>query len=689
MSRDARYDVLFEPVPIGPVTAKNRFYQVPHCNGMGRTFPSSMARMRGVNAEGGWAVVSSEQIDIHPSSDITPGTEGRLWNDQDIPYHARMCEAVHEHDALALIELCHNGKFAPNLYSREVPLFPTHMPSPGTAPVQARAMDRRDIKNYRRWHLEAVHRAKQAGYDIVCCYAAHNLSLAGQFMLPRYNFRSDEYGGSLENRVRLFRELIEETKEAVGDTMGVVVRFAVDELRGDEGMQWNKEGKEIVEMLAELPDLWDVNVAEWENDSQTSRFSEEGFQEDYVRFVKQVTSKPVVGVGRYTSADRMVSVVNQGVLDLIGAARPSIADPFLPRKIEEGRIEDIRECIGCNICVAWNIMGAPMRCTQNPTKSEEWRKGWHPERIAPKSSDDSVLIVGAGPAGLEAARALAERGYDVTLAEAGDELGGRVTREAALPGLGAWAWVRDYRVYQLQQKENVRLFRSSRMMAKDVRELDASQVAIATGARWRKDGYGRKHQFSVPGSDANHVLTPDDIMDGIAPQGPVLVYDDDHNYLGGVLAEKLRNDGLPVTLVSPESLVSAWTTNTLEQHFIQARLMKKDVSLVLSHRLTAVKEGGVTVTCDYSERERSLEAATVVMITSRLPSDDLYWELADSPDAMEASGIKTVKRIGDCYGPSTIAAAVYEGHRYARELGEAPVNELGFRRELTELSVDW
>ena len=97
MTRDTRYDILFEPIKIGPVTARNRFYQVPHCNGMGRTFPSSMAAMRGVKAEGGWAVVSTEQIDIHPTSDVTPATEGRLWSDQDIPFHARMCDAVHEH----------------------------------------------------------------------------------------------------------------------------------------------------------------------------------------------------------------------------------------------------------------------------------------------------------------------------------------------------------------------------------------------------------------------------------------------------------------------------------------------------------------------------------------------------------------------------------------------------------------
>jgi dimethylamine/trimethylamine dehydrogenase len=357
---------------------------------MGRTFPSSMAAMRGVKAEGGWAVVSTEQIDIHPSSDFTPATECRLWSDRDIPYLARMCDAVHEHGALASAELVHNGKWAGNLYSREVPLFPSHMPVPThNFPLQARAMNKADIRAYRRWHLDAVKRAKKAGFDIICCYAAHNLSLAGMFMLPRYNFRSDEYGGSLENRVRLFREIIEDTKEAVGDTMGVVVRFAVDELRGADGIEAHKEGREIIEMLAELPDLWDVNVAEWHNDSMTSRFADEGYQEHFIEFVKQVTTKPVVAVGRYTTPDRMVSLVNRGVVDMIGAARPSIADPFLPKKIEEGRIEDIRECIGCNICVAWDNMIAPMRCTQNPTKSEEWRRGWHPERIAPRGRPGS------------------------------------------------------------------------------------------------------------------------------------------------------------------------------------------------------------------------------------------------------------------------------------------------------------
>ena len=682
MARAPRYDILFEPVKIGPVTAKNRFFQVPHCNGMGRTFPSSMAAMRGVKAEGGWAVVSTEQIDIHPTSDITGATEGRLWSDQDIPYLARMCDAVHEHGALALIEPTHNGKFAPNNYSREVPLFASHMPVVGNAPVQARAMDKQDIRDYRRWHLNAVKRAKKAGFDIVCCYAAHNLSLAGQFMLPRYNKRADEYGGSLENRIRLFREIIEEAKDAVGDTMGVVARFAVDELRGAEGMEFEKEGREIIEMLAEVPDLWDVNVAEWENDSVTSRFADEGFQEPFISFVKQVTTKPVVAVGRYTSPDRMVSLIKNGVMDMIGAARPSIADPFLPKKIEEGRIEDIRECIGCNICVGWDHLQSPMRCTQNPTKGEEWRKGWHPERIAPKTADESVLIIGAGPAGLEAALAAGRRGYDVTLAEASEDLGGRVARESRLPGLSAWGRVRDYRVYQIQQMANVEVFLGSGLEAAQAMEFGADHIAVATGARWRKDGYGRSHQFPIPGLDGAGVFTPDDVMDGAAISGPVVVYDDDYYYMGGVVAEKLRADGLDVTLVTPDSVVSSWMHQTLEQHRVQAQLMSLGVELVTSHTLAGFGPDGVTVQCAYSGKEKVVSAASMLMVTSRVPVDSLYYDLVN------AGGSAAVSRIGDCHGPATIAAAVYEGHRFARELGTTP-DEIPYRREITELSSDF
>ena len=267
----------------------------------------------------------------------------------------------------------------------------------------------------------------------------------------------------------------------------------------------------------------------------------------------------MVGVGRYTSVDRMVSLVRGGVLDLIGAARPSIADPFLPRKIEEGRIEDIRECIGCNICVAGDFTQSPIRCTQNPTMAEEWRRGWHPERVAPKGSDRAVLVIGGGPAGLEAAQVLGKRGYSVTLAEARRELGGRVLDESRLPGLAAWIRVRDYRRGQLERLPNVQLFLDNRLSAEDVLGLGIPKIVVATGSRWRRDAVGRYHTRPIAIDQEACVLTPDDLMAGRLPGGRrVVIWDDDHYYMGGVLAELCAERGFDTWYVTPASEASTW-----------------------------------------------------------------------------------------------------------------------------------
>lgn len=658
MARDPRYDILFEPIKIGPVVAPNRFYQVPHCNGMGRMFPDSMIDMRGMKAEGGWGIVTTEQCDFHPTGDVQPFTETSMWDDGDVPYLAAMVDAVHEHGSLAGIELVHNGQDSGCLYSREVPIGPEHRPVTWhNHPIQARAMSLSDIRDYRRWHRNAALRARKAGFDMVVVYAGHDGTVPSHFLSRQSNQRSDEYGGSLENRLRLFRELIEETRDAVGDTMAVVVRFAVDEMMGKNGLEWENEGRDAIEMLAELPDMWDVNVGNWENDSMTSRFAPEGYQEEYISFVKSMTSKPVSAVGRYTSPDTMVSAIRRGLVDLIGAARPSIADPFLPNKIKDGRPEDIRECIGCNICAAWNNLSAPSRCTQNPTMGEEWRKGWHPEKIAPKESDSHILIVGAGPAGLEAAHGLGKRGYQVTLAEARSELGGRVIRESRLPGLNEWARVRDYRLGQIQRMANVDMYLESEMNAEQILEFGADKVALATGALWRNDGVGRTIRFPVPGCKA---LTPDDIMDGKRPAtsgGAVTIYDDDHYYMASVIAELLAGEGYRVTLATQGMCVASWTEHTLEQRHIEKRMLSAGIEILARHQLSMVGNGWLELTNNLNG-EVSKREGSVVSVTARLPRDELFEAL---------KGNIPVRRIGDCFGPSIIAAAVYEGHRYARE----------------------
>jgi dimethylamine/trimethylamine dehydrogenase len=688
--RDSRYDILFEPMKIGPVTAKNRFYQVPHCNGGGYRDPSAAAEMRRMKSEGGWGVIFTEQTEMHHTSEITPFIELRLWDDADIPMLAKMAKAMKQYGALAGIQLAYSGINGPNLYTKEVPRGPSALPirTFTNDPVQARAMDKQDIKDLRRWHRNAFIRAKQAGFDLVCLYGAHGFGIIQHFLSTATNQRTDEYGGSLENRSRLMRELIEEGRDAIGDTCGLTLRLSLDEMIGELGFA-NSEVRDMIEMHADLPDLWDLAHGAWEDCSGPSRFKDEGAQEDLVSGIRKLTSKPVVGVGRFTSPDVMVKMIKSGTLDFIGCARPSIADPFLPKKVEEGRIEDIRECIGCNICITGDMTMSISRCTQNPTFMEEWRKGWHPERMQAKGDSESVLIVGAGPAGLEAGRALGLRGYQVAIAEAGTELGGRVARECRLPGLSAWGRVRDYRQYQLSQMSNVDIYFESRLSAEDILAFGFENIAIATGSAWRRDGVARAHVIPMPMDQDMPIYTPDDLMDGDVPTGNIVLFDDDHYYMGGVLAELMAKKGAKVTLVTPSAYVSDWTRNTLEQGAIHRRLVDLGVEIVLNRAVTRIVSGGVETACVYTGAGRGYDADAVVLVTSRQQDDGIWRELQARREEWADNGIRSIKVIGDAEAPGPIAWATYAGHRYARELDEVDIGDaLPFRREITALAAD-
>ena len=657
-----RYRILFEPVRIGPVTAPNRFYQTPHATGMGWRAPKSSAALRGIKAEGGWGVVCTEYCSIHPSSDDFPFGYLSLWDEDDIRALAVTASAIHRHGSLMGVELWHGGFHTNNRLTREPALSPSGQRPKFPGPGSARAMDKSDIRAFLSWQHDAAVRARQAGADIVYVYAGHDY-LPFQFLSPRTNRRNDEYGGSIENRTRLIREMIETTRDAVKGECAVAVRLAVDELHGNGGITHDGEAREIVSILAELPDLWDVNLAgALGNDSKSARFSGEAFQQDYVAFVKSLTAKPVVGVGRFTSPDTMVSQIRNGILDLIGAARPSIADPFLPAKIREGREDEIRECIGCNICRAANNEAVPIRCTQNPTMGEEWRRGWHPERIALKKSDDKILVVGAGPAGLEAALALGQRGHNVILAEASRELGGRLLFESSLPDLGTWIRVRDYREQMLSKLSNVAIYRESRMSAHDITELAPGHVVLAVGSRWRRDGIGVVRETPPDLPPDVPVRTPDNLAGLI---DPVVIYDDDHYFMAGALAEKLKKQGHDVTYVTSLPIVSSWAQMTDEQYLIEQRLVDLGIRILVSHTLAAVQIGHAVFTVALSAVDAAVPIGSLILVTGRQPEGQLFQDLSSTFDMMQ------VTRIGDCLTPSHVADAVFSGHRFAREFGES------------------
>ena len=704
MARDPRYDVLFEPVKIGPKVMRNRFYQTPHCTGLGVDHPGAQAGLRGMKAEGGWAVVNTEACSIHPGSDDGPWIDARLWDDTDVRNLALMCDKVHEHGSLAGVELHFGGVHHSGYESRIPARGASQIPSETFWMGCCREMDKEEIRELRGFYVDAARRAREAGFDLILVYGAEASPITQQFLMPYFNKRTDEYGGCFENRARLFREIIESVRETAGDDCAIGVRFSIDTLRDDDlGVRVEEDGVAFIAHVDHLVDLWDVQVggrivAEWMDAAGASRFRTENFQKPWVEKIRPYTSKPIVGVGRFTSPDTMVEVIRSGQLDIIGAARPSIADPFLPKKIEEGRLDEIRECIGCNICGSrYNQGGSRIVCTQNPTTGEEYRRGWHPERFTrARNAENDVLIVGAGSAGMECAVILGKRGMRrVHLVDADEEMGGIMRWIPSLPGLGEWGRVVSYRKAQIAKLRNVEFIPKRRLDAQQVLEYGAEIVVVATGAQWVADGVTAATHRSIPGADARlpHCLTPEQVMvEGKELRGEqVLVYDGDGYFMAVGLAEKLAREGRRVTYVTPFHEAAPYLNYTGEGRYVNRLLRSLGVEMVPAHVVDQISEGSVCGHHLYEERTVEWPADSTVLATQRRSTDQLYRGLLDGTESttLADSGIHGLYRIGDCLAPRMLAECIYDGHRLGREIDAAnPSVALAYIRENRHLGAE-
>jgi dimethylamine/trimethylamine dehydrogenase len=543
-----------------------------------------------------------------------------------------------------------------------VPWMATHVGFMSAA--RPRVMDASDIRDLIRWHAQAALRAEQAGFDIVYVYAGMGY-LPYQFLMSDYNSRTDDYGGSVRNRVRLVAELIDAVREATHGRCAVALRISMQELRTRPSENAASEAHEVIGYLKDAPDLFDVKMDYSATDCAASRYAPEGSHEPVIDFIKSITEKPVVGVGRFTSPDTMVGMIKRGVLDMIGGARPSIADPFLPNKISEGREADIRECIGCNMCISSWHDGVWVRCTQNPTAGEEWRRGWHPENVR-RDSKGHVLVVGGGPAGLEAALTLGRRGFEVALADQERELGGRLKWETSLPGLKTWNRVAEYRLGQLRQMANVSLYPESVMDAASVLEFGAMHVVIATGATWVSTLCGA-NELPAGHAAGPRVYTPDDLARGVVPEGPVAVFDFDNYYLGSAVAESLSLKGLAVTYITTAGAASAWTFMTNEQPLIHASLAKLGVATRTLEVVTAFDGSTVSLAQVFSGETREISARSLVIVGQRAGGSVLHAELAAAD--LAHAGISSLHLTGDANAPGAIAHAVYQGHKTGQLVG--------------------
>ena len=683
---DPNHEILFEPVRIGPKTLRNRFYQVPHCSGFGTEKPWTQAAHRGVKAEGGWAAVSTEYAPFSPDSDEAPLIAARFWDEDDMRALRLMTDAAHEHGALAGLELYHGGAHTANNQTRVPAVAPSQLASDLEAHVVPKEMEAGDIERVQRAWAEGAVRGRDCGFDIVYVYGAHAY-LPMQFLSPFYNRRTDGYGGALKDRARFWLETLEAVRDAVGTDCAIATRIAVDAL-GPAGIHLD-EALEFVNLADDLVDLWDVNVgsiALWSKDSGTSRYFEEGYQLEWTGGIREATAKPIVGVGRLTSPDRMASILRSGAWDLIGAARPSIADPFLPKKIAEGRTDEIRECTGSNVCIMKVDGFGHLGCIQNATAGEEHRRGWHPERFSVASNaEKSVLVVGAGPAGMECAVTLGRRGFDaVHLVEASDEIGGRMRWVRRLPTLGDWGRIVDHRRVMLSKLRNVEVVTGRRLSAEDVRDYGAQIVIVATGSRWSGEGVQSSTHEPIDGASASlpHVLVPEQVMEGKRPAGSrVVVYDAEGYFVGSGIAELLAKEGFAVDLVTSLDVVSPISDLTLEGPMLRQHLHGAGVTMHRGVTILAIEPGRVSGEDEFEE-PWATDTDGVVLVTQQVSDDALYRELVGDRSALDAAGIESVYRIGDCVAPRMISEAIFDGHRMAREIdGPDPAVALAFDRE--------
>lgn len=671
MTEPRSVEALFEPIRIGPKVLKNRFYQVPHNPRFGTGRPVAHERYLALRAEGGWAAVCTGYAPVNQEADHgIGGVSSRMWDDGDVELFAPICQAIHEHGALAGIELHHAGVYQMN--DLRVPAVgPSQLSgdwSLGRFAVP-RALDAVDIRRIQGDWAQAAKRARAAGFDIVYVYGAHGF-LPMQFLSPYYNKRTDEYGGAFRNRARFWLETLELVREAIEGECALACRISVDEVSvGTVGLA---EALEFIRLSDDLVDLWDVNVssiAEWAKDAGSSRFYREGYQVEWTHGVRTATSKPIVGVSRWSDPDRMVAALADGYIDLIGCARSAIADPFLPAKIQTGRVRDVRRCVGGNECLARTTMLNHLGCVQNPTAGEEFRRGWHPEHFAPvNDTARRVVIVGAGPAGLECASVLARRGLEsVHVIDAADVPGGHVRWLSTLPGLAEWAQVIEYRIDRLERQGNVTMELGTRVNSDRLLDVDAEYVVIATGSHWSEAGLNgfTREPLLAADADGSRVLTPEDVaLRGRRPDGErVIIYDCEGYVVGPAVSELLADEGYAVSLLTPFSSISpmSWTLETalLRRHLKAMGVVER--TEVILETIDGVEWHGRSVLGD----PISDTADAFILVTQRVSDDVLYRGFQGS---REPDRLPQMYQAGDCVTPRMLSDAVFDGHRIGRKI---------------------
>jgi mycofactocin system FadH/OYE family oxidoreductase 2 len=671
-----QFQRLFSPLRIGTTTVPNRIVQTSHAKmfedcvsgeGPEGTFalPSERnAQYHAERAKGGAGLIIMEYHMVHPTSTGGIPYLGHAYRKEIVPRYRMVADKVHAAgtDTKIFGQICHVG-----MHTAGDQIDVLHeVWAPSAVPGLSRdgipkVIEQSDIREVVDGFGRSAENVREGGLDGVEIHAAHSY-LLGQFLSNISNKRADEYGGSLENRCRLAVEVIEAVRSAVGDDFPVGVRISADEFA--PGGLAAQESVEIAKTFAATGRL------DWIDVSAGAYWSlapiivapmafPPGFIVHLAAAVKQAVDLPVFCVGRITDPVHAEKILQENQADMVGMTRALLADPELPAKAREDRLDDIRHCTGCMYCVGRLYVNQPLACMHNPAAG---REGWlGAGTLKPAERPKKVTVVGGGPAGLKTAEVASRRGHQVTLFERSAELGGQVRLAAKAPTRADIEEVIRHLVVQCE-KLGVEMRPGVEMAANDIVGDGAETVVVATGCRPKRTFFAplRLEEMEIPGSDGPNVISAWDVMDGAETGDRVVVIDQDGHWRAAGTAEYLADHGKQVTVLTSYPSVGYLVT-PFDLMMLIPRFIQKRIAMLSSHEVLALDGASVHVRHLYTRQEDNLEGIdTVVWVTGREVNDELYTALQGS--------VPELHRVGDCLAPRTIEYAIWDGEMVGRKL---------------------
>ncbi len=654
------HKTLLSPLTLRNQTLRNRIVFGAHTANMSDLgIPGP--RVQGYLVEralGGAAMIVSEPVPVHPTGVLTRGNYA--ISDDIIPHFRKITDAVKDAGAVILQQLYHIGAHGDSDLSFAPHWSPSGMPSYHDSDG-SHAMTEAEIQELLDAHATAALRAKRAGFQGVEVWAAYH-SLLDQFWTPWSNKRTDRWGGSLENRTRFSRTLIDRIRKSCGEDfiVGLAISYST-------AYSVTLSAENLCEIIA-LHDA--TGHIDYVTVGYGSYLDFEGIIPAFTSGEKLTTPlttqlKSLVKHARITSEagirtpDNAETILASGEADLVSIVRGQIADPHLARKTTEGRAEDIRGCISCNqMCWGRRSRDYWISCLINPSVGREWE--WGGDRFTPAQTVKNVLIVGAGPAGLEAARAAAERGHHVEIVEALPVIGGQFRLAGMQPRRAQILDLMDW--YEAQfAKLNVTLRLNTYLDEAEIAQHAADTVILATGSLPDESGFQRwqPHLETLPGIALGNVWSPEQVLRREARiADSVVLYDEGSNWRGVGTAWALAEQGKHVTIVTPEAFVGKEIARTAADGAARRRMAKLGVKFLTEHCLTAWHGQAVTVRNLLTGNEETIPTSALVMSTTNRAFDPFP----------ESFAHKTTHRIGDCTAPRLAAYAFHEGRKLALTL---------------------